>query len=148
MARIVETFTADAGRDKGKVFILTEMSPRAGHDWACRALFCMGAAGAKISDHIAKSGLSGLAFMGLDAFMGGINPETGRALLDELLNCVTINHVPENPAMARKLFIDDDIEEIATIFNLQKAVFMLHTAPFTSAVRSISDSKPQEAAPN
>lgn len=146
MARLVETFTGATGRDAGKTFIITEMPPRAGHDWACRALFCMGSAGAQIPDNIAQAGIAGLAVMGLNAFMGGINPDQAKPLLDELLTCVRINHDPGNKATERSLMVDIDIEEIATIFSLQKAAFLLHTRPFTSAAQSTSDSKPQEAA--
>lgn len=140
MARTVETFTQASGRDKGKTFVITEMSARAGHKWACRALFAMGASGASIPDGIAQAGMSGLAVMGLNAFMQGIPFEMAEPLLDELLSCVTINHEPSNPGLERKLMIDTDVEEITTLFSLQKAAFLLHTRPFTSGVQSISES--------
>ena len=36
MARNVVNYTATDGRDKGKVFLLTEMSARQGEEWAMR----------------------------------------------------------------------------------------------------------------
>lgn len=147
MARNVETFTATAGRDKGKTFIITEMPARAAHKWATRALLCMGGAAAEIPGLMANSGVAGLAVVGLKAFMQGIPYEQAEPLMDELLACVTINHEPANPALERKLMIDADIEEVETIFSLQKAAFMLHTRPFTSAIQSTSESVAKEAAP-
>lgn len=138
MARAVEIYKGATLRDAGKTFVITEMSARAGHEWACRALFAMGAAGADLPDNIAQSGMAGLAVMGLNAFMGGISFDLAKPLLDELLTCVTINHDPSNPATERKLMVDTDIEEISTLFSLQKAVFLLHTRPFTSGVQSTS----------
>jgi hypothetical protein len=140
MARTIEKFTATNGRDKGKVFILTEMSARAGHKWATRALMCMGPAAAKIPGLMASHGVAGLAMVGLEAFVQGIPVDQAEALLDELMGCVTINHTPENPNLERALMADSDIEEIETIFSLQKAVFLMHTRPFTSAALSISES--------
>jgi len=148
MARNVETFTATAGRDNGKTFIITEMSARAAHKWATRALLCMGGAAGDIPGLMAKSGVAGLAVVGLKAFMQGIPVDQAEPLLDELLSCITVNHDPTNPAMERKLMVDLDVEEVATIFSLQKAAFMLHTRPFTSAIQSTSESEASEAAQN
>lgn len=131
MSRDTEVFTvAAAGRDKGKVFIITEMGARGGHRWATRALFAMGAAGAELPDNIHESGMAGIATMGFNAFLQGIPFDLAEPLLEELLSCVKINHSPEKPELARGLMVDTDIEEIQTIFSLQKAVFMLHVRPF------------------
>jgi hypothetical protein len=46
-------------------------------------------------------------------------------LLDELLTCVEFMPDPARPEVVRSL-IDDDIEEVATIFKLQKEVLALH----------------------
>lgn len=148
MARNIETFVATAGRDKGKTFILTEMFSRPGHKWACRALFAMGSAGAAIPDNIAQSGMAGLAVMGLNAFMQGIPFEAAEPLLDEMLTCAQITYEPSKPGMERKVDFDYDVEEISTIFQLQKAVFLLHTRPFTSESQSISESAAKAATPN
>lgn len=144
MARTIANYTVTAdGRDKGKKFIITEMAPRVGHRWACRALLAMGAAGADIAGLSASSGMAGVASLGFQAFIGGINPDTAQELLDELLTCVTVNH----GSMERAL-IEDDIDEIMTIFSLQKEVFMLHVVPFTSAApsTSVSTGVPEAAA--
>jgi len=141
MARTVETFIGTFGRDKGKTFILTEMFSRPGHKWACRALFAMGAAGASIPDNIASAGMAGLAVMGLNAFMAGIPFESAEPLLDEMLECVTITYEPNKPGMERRIFWDTDVEEISTVFQLQKAVFLMHTRPFTSELQSTSESE-------
>jgi hypothetical protein len=51
--------------------------------------------------------------------------------MDELMECVQILPNPERPEIVRQL-IDEDIEEVLTIFKLQKEVLMLHLGFFTT----------------
>ena len=136
MARAIAKYTVSAeGRDKGNTYIITEMPPRAGHAWACRALFALGAAGADLGNIDVSAGMAGVAAVGFQAFIGGISADAALPLLDELMTCVTVNH-----GAAERALVDSDIEEIMTIFSLQKEVFMLHAAPFTRGVPSTSES--------
>ncbi len=144
MARIVEKYTVTVeGRDKGKTFTLTEMPAMAGHKWACRALFALGAAGATIPDNLANTGMAGLAVMGVDAFIGGLSFELAEPLMDDLMRCVTINPDPSRPETERPVRVDSDIEEIQTIFSLQKAVFTMHTRPFILGGNPTTELSPQ-----
>lgn len=138
MARIEQTFTATVGRDKGKRFLITEMSARAGHAWGTRMLLALLSSGIEIDDDIIHRGLAGLATIAMGA-IGKLPPAQVAPLLEELLDCVQSMQDKAN----RKL-IDDDFEEIATIFQLQKAVFSLHIEPFTSGDPLIS-ALPKEA---
>lgn len=140
MARIVQTFTATIGRDKGKKFLITEMSARAGHAWGTRLLLALLGTGVEIDDSIMERGLAGVATIAMSA-IGKVSPVVAEPLMEELLDCV--QSVQEKGE--RKL-IDDDFEEIATIFQLQKAVFTLHIEPFISGGLSTSES-PKEAHP-
>ena len=145
MARIVKTITIAAeGRDKGKTFILTEMPPRVGHKWATRALFAMLNSGADIPDNVMSSGMAGIAMMGGRA-LTLIPAEAAEPLLEQLLDGIRINYEPTKSHMERDIN-DSDIEEIATLFLLQKEVFLMHTEPFTKGVKSTSVSTPEQAA--
>lgn len=134
MARIESTYKETAeGRDKGKTFLITEMSARDGYRWASRLLFAMANTGIDVPDGVMESGMAGLATMGFKA-LGRIPHEAAEPLMDELLSCVQI--VPDN-GQARNLF-PGDIEEVLTLFRLQKAAFDVHVGPFMIGVRSIS----------
>ena len=133
--RKTATYTADKGRDKGKVFVLTEMSAFASEDWAARALFAMMNAGVDVPEGIAKAGLAGIAAMGVSA-LTKVSFEAAKPLLDEMLACIQIQ---PSPSVARRL-IEDDIEEVATLIELRKQVLNLHLDFFTSATPSTSGS--------
>ncbi len=142
MARKELIFTADTGRDTGKKFRITEMSARAGHAWATRLLLAFMSSGMEIPEDIASRGLAGVASIAMGA-LGKLDAVQVEPLMNELLNCV--ESVQER---ATRKWIDDDFEEIATIFQLQKAVFALHVEPFTSGgpLTSESQKAPEVAA--
>lgn len=120
-----------AGRDLGKTFVLTELPARAAHSWATRALFGVMNAGVEIPEDLAAAGMAGIASIGLKA-LGRVPAEVAEPLLDELLACVEVMPDPARPEVTRGL-IDDDLEEVKTIFTLQREVLKLHTDFFTSA---------------
>lgn len=125
MARkILKLNITDEGRDKGKTFVITEMAARRGHQWATRALFGIMNAGVEIPDNIMSAGFAGVAAIGIKA-LGKLSIEVAEPLLDELLDCVVIMPDAKKPEVTRAL-IDDDLEEIVTIFKLQKEVLALH----------------------
>lgn len=131
----------DEGRDFGKVFVITEMPARAGHAWATRALFGAMNGGVVIPDGIQNAGLAGLATLLLSS-LGKIPAYVGEPLLNELLDCVQIMPDSNKPAVTRAI-IDDDIEEVATIFKLQKEVLSLHIEPFMRGAKSTSELAPK-----
>lgn len=127
MARKVATITIDAkGRDTGKVFVLTELSPVASEKWATRALFAMLNAGVDIPENIAAAGLAGIAAMGIGA-LTKMPYESAEPLLDDMMQCIQIR---PSPTITRNL-IDDDIEEVSTLLTLRKEIFNLHMSFFT-----------------
>ena len=131
MRKVLKYKVADAGRDQGKTFVITEMAARSGHAWATRALFAVMNGGIDIPDNILNAGFAGIAALGVKA-LGRVSVDIAQPLLDELLSCVEIMPDPAHPTVLRSL-IDDDIEEVLTIFNLQKQVLALHVDFFTSA---------------
>ncbi len=142
MARKQITLTIGAeGRDKGKVFILTELSAYEAEEWAGRALFSLMNAGVEIPDNIAEAGLAGVAAMGMKA-IAKLPFESAKPLLDKMMDCVQIQ---PSPNVTREL-MSGDVEEVATLFTLRKKVLGLHLDFFTAAAPSISGSKSTAAA--
>lgn len=131
MARRTLTLTIkDKGRDKGKKFLLTELSASDAEKWAMRAFTALAKSGVTIPDDIAGSGLIGIAMMGMKA-LGGLAFEDLEPLLDTMMSCVQF--VPEgHDNLARSLF-SEDIEELKSRLTIRTEVFKLHTEGFFDA---------------
>lgn len=121
------------GRDHGKQFLITELSAAAAEEWAIRAFLAMASSGVDIPDEVSAMGFAGVASAAFDS-LGKIPYEKAKPLLDEMMGCVQIIPDPGRPNVVRAL-IDDDIEEIATRFNLRREVLALHTDFFKSAAQ-------------
>ena len=131
MRKTVTVTIDDAGRDKGKVFVLTEMSAYQSENWAARAIFAMMNAGVDIPDNIAEAGLAGVAALGIKS-LTHVSFESAKPLLDEMLACVQFQ---PSPKVTRAL-VEDDIEEVATLLRLRKEVLALHLDFFINAAAS------------
>ncbi|QDJ35831.1 hypothetical protein CBR67_03730 [Bordetella hinzii] len=133
MARKQKTVTiTEDGRDKGKVFILTELSAYEAEEWAGRALFALMNAGVDVPDNIAEAGLSGVAALGLKALQA-LDFDQAKPLLDKMMDCVEIQ--PSRDVTRR--LVADDIEEVATRLKLRREVVALHLDFSPAAARSI-----------
>lgn len=142
MARKTVTVTiVEEGRDKGKVFVLTELSAYEAEEWAGRAIFALMNSGVAIPDNIAQAGLAGVASLGIQA-ISKLPFDAAKPLFDKMLECVQIQ---PSPNVTRAL-IDDDIEEVATLLTLRKRVLSLHVDFSMAVAQSTSGSKPQSAA--
>ena len=138
MARKVREYTVtDTGRDKGKTFMLTEMSASAAERWAMRAFFAMAKSGVLVPDEVKSLGIQGLAHMGLQS-LSGVSFEDADPLLREMMECVQI--IPDSRVPRR--LVEDDIEEVKTRLILRREVFALHTDFFTAARTSKSNETP------
>lgn len=125
MARNVLDYTITAeGRDKGKLFRLTEMYAMPGEKWAIRAILALMSERVDIPKGFEKKGMAGIAELGLNMF-SSLKMEVLEPLLDEMMQCVQYVPDPSKPQIVRKLF-PEDIEEIETIAALRKEVLMLH----------------------
>lgn len=132
MARKTLTITIDtAGRDKGKVFVLTEMPASQAERWALRALSALASSGVEVPDDLRDAGFAGIARLGIQAF-GNLPWEKAEPLLDEMFRCV---QVQPSPKVVRDL-IEDDIEEIATRLKLRMELFKLHADFLQAGVQS------------
>lgn len=121
MARKTQTVQISFdGRDKGKTFLLTEMSAQKAEEWAIRALSAMSRAGADIPQEAVNAGWGAIAFMGMKAILA-TRSEDSIPLYREMMDCV--QSVQE---LATRPLIDEDIEEVATRLYLRDEVFRLH----------------------
>lgn len=130
------TITAE-GRDKGRVYFLTEMSSHNTEDWALRVFLALGKAGITLPAGIDWEEVKNepSAFMALIAstgfnIFGGISPYDVAPILAEMMQCVQIIPDPSRPQVVRSL-VDDDIDEVATRIQLRKEVVALHTDFFS-----------------
>lgn len=130
MARKVATYTVeDEGRDKGKVFVITEMGAIPGERWALRATQALSRAGVDLGQIF--GGWEVLAFAGFRAF-SQMPFHDAEPMLNELMDCIQIRPDASHPNVVRSL-VDDDTEEIITRLKLKLEVFKLHTS-FLKAV--------------
>lgn len=129
MPRRIERLTIAAeGRDKGKVFQLTEMAADQGERWALRALLALTNTGAAIPEEALGAGMAGLAAVGVQA-LGLLQHEKVQPLLDELWpSCVRF--IPPHPNVPPQEImpgLGSQIEEVSTRLVIYKALLKLHT---------------------
>ena len=125
MARKIANYTVtDAGRDKGKLFVITEMSASQGEAWAMRAMLALMQSDVSVPEGFLELGMAALAQMGLKC-LSSIKWELAKPLMDELMECLQIIPDPKVMHVVRPL-IEDDIEEIATRAMLKWEVLKLH----------------------
>ena len=116
------TYTIESGRDAGKTFLIKEMSVIQADKWAQRALFAIGKSGVDASNLDLNGGMLEMAKFAFSA-VGGIDPEFGGDLLDELLTCVQL---VLSGCVPRTVLIEDDIEDVKTLYLLRKEVLAIH----------------------
>lgn len=132
MGRKTAQYTVkDEGRDKGKMFLLTEMSASQAESWAMRVLLALAASNVDIPEDYAELGMAQLAEMGIKA-LSGLKWDVAEPLLDEMFTCIQALPDPSKLHVVRNL-VETDIEEVMTRLTLRKEVWNLHM-DFLSAV--------------
>ena len=129
MTRRSETITiATEGRDKGKVFEITELPAMQGEKWAMRAFLALAKSGIDLPEDFGSGGMAAIALVGFKA-LGNVAFADAESLMDEMFTCVDLLPDPSNPQVKRNgaKLLPDDIEEVATLLFLRKRVFELHT---------------------
>ena len=124
MRKVMDYMVEAEGRDKGKVFQLTEMSAAQAERWALRAFQALARAGVDLGV-VMGGGMQGLASAGLRAF-AFLPFHEADPLLSEMFACVKIKPDAAHRNVVRDL-VDDDIEEISTRLTLRAEVMKLHT---------------------
>lgn len=133
---------ADEGRDKGKVFVITELPASRAEAWAIRAMLALTKSGVDLPENIEGAGMAGIFALGMKA-LGGLDAADALTLLNELFMCVRHRPNPEKPEIVRNL-IEDDIEEVKTRMKLRMEVLELHTG--FSVTAALSKLKPTTTA--
>ena len=127
MARREKKFTVVSedpeNRDKGKNFLLTEMSAVQAEKWAARALLALLKSGIELPENAASAGLAGVAAVGIKAF-GAIPWDLAEPLLDEMMSCVRF--IPPAKNVEPMLLLPDMIEEVTTLLAIRKELLELH----------------------
>jgi len=125
MARKILTYTVShEGRDKGKVFVITEMPATQAEKWAARAFFAIAKSDIEVPEDISSTGMAGIAALGIRAF-GRMDFDDAEPLMDEMFQCIKFMPDAMRPEVVRGL-IEDDIEEVRTRYELRKETIKLH----------------------
>jgi hypothetical protein len=125
MARKVVQYTETSeGRDKGKVFVITEMSAAQAERWSMKLLLALIRSGVNLPEDFANSGIAGIAQLGIKA-LAEIPWTDLDPMLEEMMSCIKYIPEPSRPQVVRPLF-DGDIEEIRTSVMLRKEWLTMH----------------------
>ena len=123
------------GRDKGKVFKITEMSAEQAERWAIRAFLALARSGMSLPDGLESSGMAGIAALSLKVF-GHLQFTEAEVLMAEMFRCLSYIPTPDRPDITRAL-MEGDIEEVPTRIRLRAEVLSLHTGFSLADVLSI-----------
>jgi len=130
----------DDGRDRGKIFVITEMSASQAEAWAMRAILALIANGVDLPENFESMGIAGLAELGIKA-LSKLKWTDAEPLLAEMWQCVRIMPDGAKPHVIRNL-IEEDIEEIATRIKLRAEIWKLHVGFLKAGALSISQEAP------
>jgi hypothetical protein len=112
------------GRDKGKVFKITEMPAIMADKWAQRTMLELIRSGHNIPDDIRKMGI--LAVVAFDTHMlRGVRWEEYDSLLDQMMDRVEILPTPSQRDITRKITVDDILER-STLETLRLQLYKIH----------------------
>jgi hypothetical protein len=124
MARKEITYIVeDEGRDKGKEFIITEMSAWDADELAQDIFRAMGDSNfSEIPADVIAMGCAGLATVGLSV-LSASSPDVARTLRDRLMSTVQIAITYDGQRQVRKVNGGIDFEEVSTIRLVMDKVF-------------------------
>src|SRR6202012_2101077 len=122
---ITHTITSE-GRDRGKVYQITEMSAAKGEAWAIRIFMALLQGNVDIPPGLLNNlGLAALAEFGMRA-LTSLKWDVLEPLLKEMFDTIQIMPDPKQPLVVRPLMTEDDIEEIPTRIELRIQVWNLN----------------------
>ena len=134
MRKTIDVTVEAEGRDKGKVFRITEMDAWRAEEWAWRAASVLSRSGVEVPPVDLLGHMAIVAAYGLQAILSA-SFEEAKPILAEMLECVQIVPDPTRPTYARPDFMGD-IEEARTLLWLRDKVLELHTGFSVAAVLS------------
>ncbi|MBA7802510.1 hypothetical protein HV170_13395 [Citrobacter freundii] len=116
----------EEGRDKGKEFLITEMSAWDADSLAQDIFRAMGDSNySSIPADVIAMGCAGLATVGLSVISAS-SPEVARQLRDRLMSTVDIIITNDGKCQQRKVNGSLDFEEVSTIRSLLDKVFQVN----------------------
>lgn len=116
----------DEGRDKGKEFIITEMSAWDADELAQDIFRAMGDSNyTGIPADVIAMGCAGLATVGLSV-LSASSPDVSRTLRERLMSTVQIVITHEGKTQMRKVNGSIDFEEVQTIRQVMDQVFKVN----------------------
>ncbi|EMM2360050.1 TPA: hypothetical protein ACS3HB_000501 [Citrobacter freundii] len=116
----------EEGRDKGKEFLITEMSAWDADSLAQDIFRAMGDSNySSIPADVIAMGCAGLATVGLSVISAS-SPEVARQLRDRLMSTVEIIITSEGQRQQRKVNGALDFEEVSTIRSLLDKIFQVN----------------------
>ncbi|ENT4449070.1 MULTISPECIES: hypothetical protein [Citrobacter freundii complex] len=116
----------EEGRDKGKEFLITEMSAWDADSLAQDIFRAMGDSNySSIPADVIAMGCAGLATVGLSVISAS-SPEVARQLRDRLMSTVDIIITNDGQRQQRKVNGSLDFEEVSTIRSLLDKVFQVN----------------------
>lgn len=116
----------EEGRDKGKEFLITEMSAWDADSMAQDIFRAMGDSNySSIPADVIAMGCAGLATVGLSVISAS-SPEVARQLRDRLMSTVDIIITSDGQRQQRKVNGSLDFEEVSTIRSLLDKVFQVN----------------------
>lgn len=124
----------EQNRDKGKTFVVTEVSAVQAEEWALRALMTLGTSGFIVPQEMADAGLIGVALIGYQAFMGARQEEVLPLWREMLPACVKYK-APAEAASGADILMPWSaslVEEVSTLLTLRQQILEVHTG-FTLA---------------
>lgn len=132
--RKTKTVTVEfEGRDKGKTFLIREMSARQAERWADRAFLALAHSAIDLPPGMVRAGMAGIAEIA--ALLGHVQFSELAPLMDELLACVRVVPSPDRRGPDGSPFVrdlvdrgeeGDDVEEVRTRQWLRSEVLGLH----------------------
>jgi len=125
MRKTIDVTISEEGRDKGKIFVVTEMPAVKAEKWATKALLALGRSGVDIPEDIFSAGMAGLVVVGISKLLH-VSFADAEPLLDEMFDCIQRRPDPKNPELVMPISINE-IEEVKTVVRLRAEVFALHT---------------------
>jgi hypothetical protein len=139
----------DDNRDKGKEFLITELSSYEAEQWVWQLLPVLAASGIEVNDDTLKGGFASIMALGAASILrmpyGFV-----KSLLDQMLPCIKYQHYDTQghavPPVPIAMNAQCQVEELSTWFKLRKAVLDLHIHPLSAAAKS-KDSEPHPRHP-
>lgn len=129
----------DENRDKGRQYLVTEMSAADGERWSKDIIHALAQSGVALPEDYSALTVAGVAALGFKMLASVPGDEVDR-IMDRMMDCVEFIPDPSNPDVRRggkpprPPMRDDDIEEVMTRLKLKGVVFRLLTGFLKAAV--------------